>query len=46
MALGNIGGFNDGIRLVLQLFVAPIAAKFYENDILKNNFFTQSMTKS
>ena len=39
MALGDIGGFYDGARLVILLFMAPIASLFYNNDLLKGNFF-------
>ena len=38
-ALGDIGGFYDGARLVILLFMAPIASLFYNNDLLKGNFF-------
>ena len=39
MALGDIGGFYDGLRLVLTFFMAPIAALFFENDLLKNTIY-------
>ena len=44
MALGDIGGFYDGLRLVLALFMAPIAAIFFENDLLKDSIYAQSLT--
>ena len=44
MALGDIGGFYDGMRLLLMFFMAPISAVFFENDILKDNLFSQDLT--
>ena len=44
MALADIGGFYDGMRLLLMFFMAPISAVFFENDILKNNLFAQDLT--
>ena len=41
MALGDIGGFYDGIRLVMLFFLAPAAAKLYEHDLLKDKIFLQ-----
>ena len=45
MALGDIGGFYDGLRLILMFFMAPISALFFENSLLKNNLYAQSLTK-
>ena len=44
MALGDIGGFYDGLKLLLSFFMAPIAALFYENDLLRHTLFAQKLT--
>ena len=46
MALGDIGGFYDGLRLLLLFFVEPIVAIVFENDLLKDNIFSHSMSKN
>ena len=45
MALGDIGGFYDGLRLVLLFFMAPVAATLFENDLLKSNLYTHKLSK-
>ena len=45
MALGDIGGFYDGMRLLVMFFMAPISAIFFENELIKDNLFTQDMTR-
>ena len=45
MALADVGGFHDGIKLVLSIFLAPIAATFFENDILKGNLYEETSTR-
>ena len=39
MALGDIGGFYDGLRLLILFFMAPVAAIFFENDLLKDSLY-------
>lgn len=39
MALGDVGGFHDGLSLLVYLLMAPFAAIFFENDLLKGNLF-------
>ena len=44
MALADVGGFHDGIKLILSIFLAPIAATFFENDLLKGNLYEETST--
>ena len=46
MALGDIGGFYDGLRLVLLLFMGPLSAFFFQKDLLKDNLKVQSLTST
>ena len=46
MALADIGGFYDGLRLLLMFFMAPISAIFFENELMKDNIFEQDLTKN
>ena len=34
MTLADVGGFRDGLYLIFSLFVGPIVAIFYENELL------------
>ena len=43
-ALGDIGGFHDGLTLVIKGIIASIAAISYENDLLKGNLFAELLT--
>ena len=45
MALSDVGGFHDGIALILKIFLAPIAATLFENDILKGNLYEETSTR-
>ena len=45
MALGDIGGFYDGLRLLITFFMAPISAILFENDLLKDNLFVRDLTR-
>ena len=45
MALADVGGFNDGVKLILSLFLTPIAATLFENDILKGNLYEETSTR-
>ena len=44
MALGDVGGFHDGMVLLVSLFISPISAVLYENDLLNGKIFTKSST--
>lgn len=39
-ALSDIGGFHDGIRLLMNIFVAPIAYIAFQNDVMKNFMYS------
>ena len=43
-ALGDVGGFHDGLTLLMKVFMASIAAISYENDLLKGNLFEEHLT--
>ena len=45
MALGDIGGFYDGLKLLITFFMAPISAILFENDLLKDNLFVRDLTR-
>ena len=45
-ALSDVGGFHDGLKLVLDLFMAPMAATFFENELLRGKLFSLSLSKS
>ena len=45
MALADVGGFHDGIKLILSIFLAPIAATFFENDLLKSKLYEETLTQ-
>lgn len=36
--LGDVGGFNDGLFLLCELFVLPISAMAFANDYTKSRF--------
>ena len=44
-AIEDIGGFHDGLTLLFTLFLAPISAIFFENDLLTGNLFTQHLSQ-
>ena len=45
MALADVGGFHDGIKLILSIFLAPIAATFFENDLLNGNLYEETSNR-
>ena len=45
MALADIGGFHDGLFLVLSLFMSPFAAKLFDNDLMRGNVFNWSLNR-
>lgn len=44
MLLADVGGFHDGLRLLVSFLLAPITAIFFENDMLRSNLFEESLT--
>ena len=44
MALSDVGGFHDGLVLVLGSFTGPLAAIFFKNDLIRDNLRTQNLT--
>ena len=43
-ALGDIGGFHDGLTLLMHVFMNPIAAILFENSLLRGNLFSELLT--
>ena len=41
-ALGDIGGFHDGLFLLLSIFMGPFSAKLFKNDLMRGNLFNFS----
>ena len=41
MALADVGGFYDGLRLVLMVLIGPISAIYYENDLMSGKLFAK-----
>ena len=39
-ALADVGGFHDGLKLLVSLFIAPVSSILFENDLLKGKIFT------
>ena len=44
MALGDIGGFYYGLKMLLMFFMAPISAVLFENELLRGSIFAQDLT--
>ena len=44
-ALADIGGFHDGLTLLVHVLMNPIAATFFENSILGCNLFAQHLSQ-
>ena len=44
-ALSDVGGFHDGLKLVLDLVMAPMAATFFENEILRDKLFSLPLSR-
>ena len=36
-ALGDVGGFHDGLALIVRLVVSPLAANFFQYDLVKGS---------
>ena len=41
-ALADVGGFHDGLVLILGLFMSPFAAMMFENDLVKGNLLANA----
>ena len=44
-ALGDIGGFFDGLRLLIGLFMAPLSGAFFTDDFVKGAKFAKKTKK-
>ena len=44
-ALGDIGGFHDGLFMVVRFLLAPIAATFFHKDLLQKDLTETKLTK-
>ena len=42
MALSDVGGLTDGIYVVIGLVFTPIAAAYFERDLVKDSLFEPS----
>lgn len=45
-ALGDIGGFFDGLGLLVRIFMGPLSAFFYINDSTKGGHYLPKMSSS
>ena len=45
-ALGDIGGFYDGLNLLISIFLAPLSSALFFNDLVKGSVFTKKSSKS
>ena len=43
-ALGDIGGFHDGLFMVVRFLIAPIAATFFHKEILQKDLTETKLT--
>ena len=43
-ALADLGGLQDGLSMLVNFLMAPLAATMFENRLLKDNLFTQSLS--
>ena len=41
--LGECGGFYDGLYVVLNFLLNPLAATLYENDLVRQNLLVQTL---
>lgn len=41
-ALGDIGGFYDGLRLLIWIFMAPITSIIFTNDTVQGSLFAKA----
>ena len=45
MALGDVGGFHDGLYLIFSFLLGPIAATLFENELMRGNLFKLGLNK-
>ena len=45
MALSDVGGFHDGIFIIMSLFMVPLSSAIFHYDLTKNNLFEQKEKK-
>ena len=45
-ALGDIGGFYDGLNLLISSFLDPFSSALFFNDLVKGSVFTQKSSQS
>ena len=45
-ALGDIGGFYDGLNLLINIFLAPLSSALFFNDLVKGSVFSKKSSKS
>ena len=43
-ALGDVGGFYDGLLLLIKLFMSPISALFFSADFLSTGLYATPLT--
>ena len=36
-ALSDVGGFHDGLSLIIRILIGPFAANFFQNDLIKKS---------
>ena len=39
MALGDVGGFHDGLFLIFSTLLSPIVATLFENELMRDSLF-------
>ena len=44
LALSDVGGFRDGLYIILSAIIGPIVAILYENDLLKDHLRSQTLS--
>ena len=44
--MGDIGGFYDGVNLLIRIFLAPLSSALFFNDLVKGSLFAKRSTKS
>ena len=43
MALADVGGFHDGLFLLLSFLMSPFAATLFKNDLMRGKLFNWSL---
>ena len=44
-ALADVGGFHDGLFLIVRFLIAPIAATFFHREILRKDLIETKLSK-